>query len=247
MAHSLFDLIAMGRRYNSADDQVVETQRTRTERTETSHSQSDVVVSEKQYIITRRASLVRRWQNLPLFWRKIICLTALLFLATIAALAIVLLVVIRPPGGEATHNSTRPSPITGDQGTDNATSSQFTHPPVNLALLTNFPDPALHYDSVAKTWYAFGTNQAAGILQLNRDAQDLSRLSLRNIQVARSTDYQHWRLINSTSDPLPDPGRWTKRGTTDISGLPYHVSNSNRHAEPSFVAPMRVSQRQQAT
>ena len=167
------------------------------------------------------------WRQLSTFWKRLICIGLFLLMATIAALIIVLLVVVRPRIVGADHPSQRPSPIANGGQTDNATTSEFSDAPIKLALLTNFPDPSLHYDSSAQIWYIFGTNQAAGILQLDRSAQDLSRLALGNVQIAKSEDFQTWTLVNSSSDPLPHPGNWTKQGVTDISSLPYHVRSAN--------------------
>jgi hypothetical protein len=82
-------------------------------------------------------------------------------------------------------------------------------PPVRLALNDNFPDPALYRDE--KMWYAFATNNAAGILQRPDNASS-HEYGVSNIQVATSTNFVDWTLLNSTHDPLPTTGAWVVQG-----------------------------------
>ena len=158
--------------------------------------------------------LQRRWRTLSPFWRRATLASLLLFTVIIITLIVILAVVLRP---RATSN--RPA-IASNGQTDSTTASEFSAPPFKLGLLTNFPDPALYYDKDSSTWYAFATNQAAGILSIDRSASDLSHLSLGNIQLATSTDFMTWNLVNMSNQPLPDPGMWTKAGTTNLSSLP---------------------------
>jgi beta-xylosidase len=85
-------------------------------------------------------------------------------------------------------------------------------PPVRLALDDNFPDPALYRDE--KQWYAFATNNAAGILQRPENASS-HEYGVSNIQVATSTNFVDWTLLNSTHDPLPTTGAWVVQGHTN--------------------------------
>ncbi|KAL9049329.1 MAG: hypothetical protein Q9162_007279 [Coniocarpon cinnabarinum] len=160
----------------------------------------------------------RRWQNLSPLWRRVILITTPILMAIIITLIVVLVVVLRP---QAEDQKRRP-PIASNGQTDNATATEFSDAPFKLGLLTNFPDPSLYYDTSSRTWYAFATNQAAGILNLDRASTDLSHLSIGNIQIANSTDFVTWNLANNDSDPLPSSGNWTKQGSTDLSSLPYH-------------------------
>jgi hypothetical protein len=82
-------------------------------------------------------------------------------------------------------------------------------PPIRLALDDNFPDPALYRDD--KLWYAFATNNAAGILQRPDNASSRD-YGVSNIQVATSTNFVDWTLLNSTHDPLPTTGAWAVQG-----------------------------------
>lgn len=201
------------------------------EKVSLAQNSSPSILPKKQGGRKQRTSL-QLWQGLSTFWKKIVCLSVFLLMAIVAALVIVLVIFVRPRG-HAADTSYRPPPIAGNGQTDNTTTSEFSSPPVRLALLTNFPDPALHYDAKSKTWYVFGTNQAAGILNLDRSTSDLSLLSLGNIQMATSQDFQTWKLVDSSSEPLPHAGRWTRNGTTDISSLPYHDDGKKRNTSDS--------------
>ena len=191
-------------------------------------SKAEKAQAERQK--SKLGSLVGSWQNLSLFWRKIICIAAFLFMAVIATLIITLVIFLRPRA-HARDQSNRPSPISSDGQTDNTTASTFSQYPIKLGLLTNFPDPSLYYDSSVRTWYAFGTNQAAGILNLDRSSRDLSLLRVGNLQLAKSTDFVTWDLVNVSAEPLPKPGKWTKQGSTDISSLPYHGDGARNGSE----------------
>ena len=84
------------------------------------------------------------------------------------------------------------------------------HPsPIHLALDVNFPDPALYLHE--KTWYAYATNNAAGILGAPPNAP-IHKDGVSNIQVATSTNFVNWTLLDSTHDPLPTVGAWAIQG-----------------------------------
>ncbi|KAK8221912.1 hypothetical protein M8818_000077 [Zalaria obscura] len=84
------------------------------------------------------------------------------------------------------------------------------HPsPINQAILANFPDPAVvHHDG---TWYAFATNDAAGILAMPENLT-VAEYGTSNVQIATSQNFNNWTLLNSTNDPLPDTGAWVEQG-----------------------------------
>jgi hypothetical protein len=97
------------------------------------------------------------------------------------------------------------------------------HPsPVHLALEVNFPDPALYlYD---KTWYAYATNNAAGVLGAPASAP-IPRDGISNIQVATSTNFVNWTLLDSTYDPLPTVGAWAVQGHDNSTHPPVPRAN----------------------
>jgi hypothetical protein len=121
------------------------------------------------------------------------------FLVATAILVIILLGVIGAAVG-----------VTVSRASDRRYSSTPGHlPPIRLALDDNFPDPALYRDD--KLWYAFATNNAAGILQRPDNASNRD-YGVSNIQVATSTNFVNWTLLNSTHDPLPTTGAWAVQG-----------------------------------
>lgn len=94
--------------------------------------------------------------------------------------------------------------------------------PIRLALDVNFPDPALYlYD---KTWYAYATNNAAGILGDPANAPS-HRDGISNIQVATSTNFVNWTLLDSTHDPLPTVGAWAIQGHNNSTHPPVPRAN----------------------
>lgn len=93
---------------------------------------------------------------------------------------------------------------------------------VRMVLDDNFPDPALWKDG--KTWYAFATNNAAGILQRPDNASSYE-YGVSNIQVATSTNFLNWTLLNSTHDPLPDTGLWAVQGRDNRTHSPIPRAN----------------------
>ncbi|KAM0716022.1 hypothetical protein Q7P37_008536 [Cladosporium fusiforme] len=97
------------------------------------------------------------------------------------------------------------------------------HPsPVRITLDDNFPDPALYHDG--DKWYAYATNNAAGILQRPDNASSYEH-GVSNIQVATSDDFVNWVLLNSNSDPLPEPGMWSVQGRLNHTDPPIPRAN----------------------
>jgi len=91
------------------------------------------------------------------------------------------------------------------------TASPPPHAPVRLAIFDNFPDPTLWYND--GTYYAFATNNGAGILQQPRNASSYE-YGTSNIQIATSTNFVNWTLQGSKHDPLPTIGAWVTHGMT---------------------------------
>lgn len=91
------------------------------------------------------------------------------------------------------------------------------HPsPIHEAIVANFPDPTiLKHDDL---WYAFATNNAAGILKQPQN-QSSYEYGKSNVQLATSTDFSNWTLMDYTHDPLPVLGTWVNRNfTNDTAG-----------------------------
>ncbi|KAJ9669450.1 hypothetical protein H2201_000317 [Coniosporium apollinis] len=89
--------------------------------------------------------------------------------------------------------------------------------PFHQAITANFPDPAIvQYNG---TWYAFATNNAAGILDqpFNKTVADYGK---SNIQLATSPDFVTWTLSNSSRDPLPRLGIWADAEVNNATNLP---------------------------
>lgn len=103
--------------------------------------------------------------------------------------------------------------------------------PVRAAIVENFPDPTILL--VNGTWYAYATNNGAGVLQNiqpnathpdpNGGAHqpEIGQQVYANVQVATSTDYVTWQLRNASEDPLPTVGDWARKGTEakTVAGL----------------------------
>ncbi|KAB8343202.1 hypothetical protein FH972_022792 [Carpinus fangiana] len=97
-------------------------------------------------------------------------------------------------------------------------SFQYSKAPIRLAVLSNFPDPSIHFDVSTSTWYAFGTNDGAGVLRTTSiDPTDPSLWTTSNIQIATSTDFITWTLQNASGDPLPLVGQWARQGSGKLS------------------------------
>jgi len=134
------------------------------------------------------------------------------FLVTAAVLIVVLLGVIGAAVGvtvsRATNRRYRNTP--------------GYSPPIRLAFDDNFPDPALYRDD--KLWYAFATNNAAGILERPDNASNRD-YGVSNIQVATSTNFVNWTLLDSTHDPLPTTGAWAVQGHNNGTTPPIPKAN----------------------
>ncbi|GAB7333425.1 hypothetical protein MBLNU13_g05033t1 [Cladosporium sp. NU13] len=97
------------------------------------------------------------------------------------------------------------------------------HPsPIRLALDVNFPDPALYMHE--KMWYAYATNNAAGILGAPANVP-IHKDGISNIQVATSTNFVNWTLLDSTHDPLPTVGAWAVQGHDNSTHPPVPRAN----------------------
>ncbi|EMD00306.1 glycoside hydrolase family 43 protein, partial [Baudoinia panamericana UAMH 10762] len=79
------------------------------------------------------------------------------------------------------------------------------------ALDANFADPSIWYKN--GTWYAFATNNAAGILQQSNTSAAYE-YGASNVQLATSPDFVNWTLLDARSDPLPVVGDWVTQGLT---------------------------------
>lgn len=121
------------------------------------------------------------------------------------------------------------APIQKDGLTTQKIATEICKAPLKLGLLTNFADPAIHWDAPTKTWYAFGTNQEAGILGAEScagsDPSNALAITPSNIQIATSKDFREWTLQSAGPDPLPNPGKWTKQGVGDPYNMPVREGN----------------------
>ena len=126
-----------------------------------------------------------------------LCCAALLCIIIIVILVPVLVTVLRK------NKNNQQQPQQGQQGPS----------PINLAIDENFPDPSLVLHN--GTWFAFGTNDAAGILKQNQQHNDSGVIAdVGNIQLATSTDFMNWTLLDTSHDPLPEVGMWANRDLT---------------------------------
>lgn len=95
--------------------------------------------------------------------------------------------------------------------------SKHYGPFIRKAIQANFPDPTiLHHDD--GTWYAFATNNAAGVLKYHNHSLAPSNASLHtlnygkaNVQMATSDDFVNWNVASLKNQPLPTTGKWTER------------------------------------
>jgi beta-xylosidase len=71
---------------------------------------------------------------------------------------------------------------------------------------TNFPDPALF--RVNETWYVYGTNNAAGIIESKVHGQ-VKDFGVANVQLATSKNLLDWTFTEDAKGPLPQLGGWT--------------------------------------
>jgi len=99
--------------------------------------------------------------------------------------------------------------VTVDRHSRHRASSHGFPSPIRAAISDNFPDPALWYDN--STWYAFATNNAAGILERPENAT-VRNFGASNVQIATSTDFITWHLQTVRHDPLPRVAKWAPQG-----------------------------------
>ena len=92
--------------------------------------------------------------------------------------------------------------------------------PVNQAVDSNFADPfVLQHNG---TWYAFATNNAVGMTGVNITALKNSSNLLTdhvNVQIATSTDFETWTVLDKDYNLLPRVGKWALQ--TNLSTFPY--------------------------
>ncbi|CAK4033588.1 glycoside hydrolase family 43 [Lecanosticta acicola] len=98
--------------------------------------------------------------------------------------------------------------VSGD-GDGNVILPQHHNSPIRRAIPSNFPDPAILYAN--GTWYAFATNNAAGVLaQGKSDAAEYTvDYGRANVQMATSSDFLDWTLASLADQPLSTTGDWT--------------------------------------
>ena len=141
------------------------------------------------------------------------------FIIAVLAMLLILLAILGAALGATLGNSSRhphenpEGSLEGTQdpsgGSDGSQGGSSTPSPIRAALLDNFPDPTLIYAN--NTWYAFATNNAAGILERPDNASSYE-YGTSNVQVATSTNFVNWTLLSSSHDPLPDVGMWAAQG-----------------------------------
>lgn len=145
------------------------------------------------------------------------------FLSTLAVMLVILFGIIAAAVAVTVdrreHAHKRPSYGTpgqqppGTVGNPNPGNSPTTDTsPLRMAIYDNFPDPALWYAN--GTWYAFGTNDASGILNQPHNTTVLN-YGKANVQLATSSDFVNWTLQNVEHDPLPITGKWVPQGMTN--------------------------------
>lgn len=83
-------------------------------------------------------------------------------------------------------------------------------PPFRTAIESNFPDPTLWYQD--GVWYAYATNEAAGILDVPDNVTITWTDGVSNIQLATSTDFVTWDLQAPGQSILPQVGAWALSG-----------------------------------
>lgn len=133
----------------------------------------------------------------------------------------------------AASSSSSPSSMgAAPSASANPNAYAYTSAPLQLAVLGNFPDPTIYYDAAGSTWYALGTNTAAGILSATTDVGNA--LNSANVQIATSSDFENWTLLPPTSNPLPNLGNWTLKGTMPPS---YSVPNGLKVNSANVWAP----------
>lgn len=98
--------------------------------------------------------------------------------------------------------------------------------PTRLALGCNFPDPALLYDD--GTWYAYATNNAAGVLSMRgaNASKNSVAFGQANVQMSTSKDFVHWTMTDLAQEPLPSTGAWASRRKKKPPGEPEPLSST---------------------
>ena len=120
------------------------------------------------------------------------------YLLPITVIAIILLIATAATTATVLGHHER-IPLT----TENITS----RPPVRIAVDKNFPDPSILFYN--HTWYAYASNNAAGIFRPTR-AAFMNRFGVSHVQLAISNDFIRWEL--QETDPLPRTGDWVAQG-----------------------------------
>lgn len=126
--------------------------------------------------------------GLPLRWFAAACLATVVAIILCTVLGVVL-----PARKE--HFP----PVTGNYTAD---------APFREVLRSNFPDPSLLRQN--NTWYAYATNNAAGILESKLNGQ-VHDLGAANVQLATSSDFLNWTLHGQADDPLAKLGEWVSK------------------------------------
>lgn len=110
--------------------------------------------------------------------------------------------------------------------------------PIRSAIVANFPDPALWYNN--GTWYAYATNNAAGIKHVENTnaSENTIAFGLANVQMATSKDFTNWTMASLTHEPLPTVGAWSRRSQN--TNLPEPLSGTwapgvGRRADGKYV------------
>lgn len=110
--------------------------------------------------------------------------------------------------------------------------------PIRSAIVANFPDPAIWYDN--GTWYAYATNNAAGIQHVSNAnaSENTINFGLANVQLATSQDYVNWTMASLTHEPLPTVGAWSRKAQS--TRLPEPLSGTwapgvGRRADGKYV------------
>lgn len=142
--------------------------------------------------------------------RGFLVVAAMMSLALIAAIAVAAVV-----GTQAHHRQPPPDdprlklppPDTGHQS------------PIRSAILANFPDPSLWYNN--GTWYAYATNNAAGIKHVENSnaSEHTAAFGEANVQMATSNDFINWTIASLAHQPLPTVGAWSTGIKTSVGQL----------------------------
>lgn len=176
--------------------------------------------------------------KLPAFGRRhpiLIFILVILQMATIVILIALLAFFLTRASG---HHKRRPPPLDDFNTT-------VPDAPIRLGHLANIPDPSLllsttpsssiaeeDVDMPSQTWYVYGTNPRAGMLDLPgsvvNDTAALSQLlpaakpaAPSNVQLLSSVDLFTWSVL---PDPLPSLGAWVHPKTNPRSSYNYNAN-----------------------